>query len=419
MLPVRLKEANFPPKAGERGRFLGSGPTCIGMEHPSARGGPTQGPRQARTVHRSDKRSVHSVKGTTLIAPQSPHDQNLLFGVLALQLDFVDQQQLIDAMQDWLRYKQKSLGQLLVERHVLSTERRQLLETLVQEHVRQHEDDPQKSLAAVPVPATFCDLLRSLGDQDVARSVAHCSRAPGAASPAAAPEFTMPHVAVAKRTAERRFEVLRPLAEGGLGVVSVANDTELTREVALKEIKPMFADHVNSRARFMQEAEITGRLEHPGVVPVYGLGTYPDGRPYYAMRMIKGKSLQEAIAEFHDESASHRSAGERSLAMREMLQRFIDVCNAIEYAHSRGIVHRDLKPANIMLGKYRETLVVDWGLAKSVGGSRAVGPLGGNRDRARIRNGVDTHTDRRSGGDGGFHESRAGGGAFARRGSGQ
>ena len=110
------------------------------------------------------------------------------------------------------------------------------------------------------------------------------------------------HAAAARRTREsvnRAFSVLRPLAEGGLGIVSVANDAELTREVALKEIKPMFADHTNNRARFLQEAEITGRLEHPGIVPVYGLGTYPDGRPYYAMRMIQGQSLHAAITEFH------------------------------------------------------------------------------------------------------------------------
>ncbi len=144
----------------------------------------------------------------------------------------------------------------------------------------------------------------------------------------------------------------------------MAIDSELVREVALKEIKPQFADHGNSRARFLQEAEITGRLEHPGIVPVYGLGKYLDGRPYYAMRMIKGESLQSAI-EQHDETKG--SATQRSSGPGELLQRFVDVCNAIEYAHSRGILHRDLKPDNVMLGKYGETLVVDWGLAKAIG----------------------------------------------------
>ncbi len=175
---------------------------------------------------------------------------------------------------------------------------------------------------------------------------------------------TLVHAPERKPQAESRFSLLRRLAEGGLGVVWVAIDSELVREVALKEIKPQFADHGNSRARFLQEAEITGRLEHPGIVPVYGLGKYLDGRPYYAMRMIKGESLQSAIERFHE---MKETGTQRSLALRELLQRFVDVCNAVEYAHSRGILHRDLKPDNVMLGKYGETLVVDWGLAKAIG----------------------------------------------------
>src|SRR5262249_47244485 len=128
-----------------------------------------------------------------------------------------------------------------------------------------------------------------------------------------------------------------------------------------------YAEHPDSRARFLLEAEVTGKLEHPGVVPVYGLGTYPDGRPYYAMRLIKGDSLKDAIAALHKAERPGRSASERALALRQLLGRFVDVCQAIAYAHSRGVLHRDLKPANVMLGKYGETLVVDWGLAKVLG----------------------------------------------------
>src|SRR5262249_25084566 len=143
-------------------------------------------------------------------------------------------------------------------------------------------------------------------------------------------------------------------------------DAELNREVALKEIQDRHADDPLSRARFVLEAEITGGLEHPGIVPVYGLGHHQDGRPYYAMRFVKGDSLKEAIARFH-EPAPGRDPGERALALRKLLRRFLDVCNAVEYAHSRGVLHRDLKPGNILLGPYGETLVVDWGLAKATG----------------------------------------------------
>src|SRR5205085_1825010 len=107
-----------------------------------------------------------------------------------------------------------------------------------------------------------------------------------------------------------RYAVLRPLAKGGMGQVSVARDTELEREIALKEIQSKFKMDEATLHRFLLEARVTGRLEHPGVVPVYGLGTYPDGRPYYAMRFITGRSLQDAIDEFHDKELPGRDPQE-------------------------------------------------------------------------------------------------------------
>jgi tetratricopeptide (TPR) repeat protein/tRNA A-37 threonylcarbamoyl transferase component Bud32 len=164
-----------------------------------------------------------------------------------------------------------------------------------------------------------------------------------------------------------RYRVLRPHAKDGLGEVFVAHDEELNREVALKEIQARHADNPASRSRFLVEAEITGRLEHPGIVPIYGLGCYADGRPFYAMRFVEGDNLKAAIQRFHKADQPGRDGGERRLAFRELLRRFVDVCNAVAFAHSRGVLHRDLKPDNVMLGKYGETLVVDWGLAKAVG----------------------------------------------------
>src|SRR5207253_10066996 len=163
----------------------------------------------------------------------------------------------------------------------------------------------------------------------------------------------------------------RPDGRGGLGRVSVAVDGELSREVALREIHEERADDPDSRARFVTEAEITGGVEHPGIVPVSGLGQYLDGRPFYAMRFIKGDSLLDAIRRFREAERIHRDPATQSLALRQLLRRFIDVCNAVGYAHSRGVLHRDLKPGNVMLGQYGETLVVDWGLAKPLGASDA------------------------------------------------
>jgi serine/threonine-protein kinase len=123
-----------------------------------------------------------------------------------------------------------------------------------------------------------------------------------------------------------RYRRLRRHARGGLGEVFVAEDTELHREVAVKEIQPDRAFDESSRTRFVLEAEITGALEHPGIVPVYGLGTYPDGRPYYAMRFVRGDNLKAAIDRFHA-AESVRPPAERALALRALLRRFIDVCN--------------------------------------------------------------------------------------------
>jgi WD40 repeat protein/serine/threonine protein kinase len=168
-----------------------------------------------------------------------------------------------------------------------------------------------------------------------------------------------------------RFQILHAHARGGIGVVSVAFDAELQREVALKQIKAESADDPDSRARFLLEAEVTGRLEHPGIVPVYGLGFDAEGRPYYAMRFVRGITLEEAISKFHAaDSDRSRNPMERALALRQLLGRFINVCHTMAYAHSRGVLHRDLKPANVLLGPYNETLIVDWGLAKVLGRSQ-------------------------------------------------
>jgi serine/threonine-protein kinase len=163
-----------------------------------------------------------------------------------------------------------------------------------------------------------------------------------------------------------RYRSLRPHAKGGLGEVFVALDEELGREVALKEIQTRHADRPDSRARFLIEAEVTGGLEHPGIVPVYGLGQYPDGRPYYAMRFIRGETLKDAIDAYHANQRRGQDPGAQVLALRALLNRLIAVCNALAYAHTRGVLHRDIKPANIMLGGFGETLLVDWGLAKTL-----------------------------------------------------
>jgi WD40 repeat protein/serine/threonine protein kinase len=292
--------------------------------------------------------------------------RNLLLGILALQNNFINRTQLLAAFNAWVEDKRKSLSALLLEQKALSVDEHILLEALTDRHLHKHDHDADKSLAALSSVGSAQQQLANVTDADVQASLLSLAR-PGS-SPTHDADATISFHHDAEHV---RFRILRPHAMGGLGKVSVALDGELHREVALKEINEQHADNPEARARFLVEAEITGALEHPGIVPVYSLGAYGDGRPFYAMRFIKGDSLKEAIDAFHRATPRGESASPpgpldfHSLDFRKLLGRFVDVCNAIAYAHSRGVLHRDLKPGNIMLGKYGETLVVDWGLAKA------------------------------------------------------
>lgn len=289
-------------------------------------------------------------------------DRNLLFGVLALQMDFITRDALIASMQAWVFAKHKSLAEILQEQGGLSETRRSLLEPLVAEHLAKHGDDVERSLAAIGSGSSVASIradLGKVGDTDIDASLA---RLP------ADPSSTVSYVGTPSASGGR-FRILRPHSKGGIGQVSVALDEELQREVAVKELQAKSADLREIQSRFEFEAKITGLLEHPGVIPIYGLGHYPDGRPFYAMRFVKGDSLKDSIKRYHEARPVGQDPGERSIAFRQLLGRFIDVCNAIAYAHSRGVLHRDLKPGNIMLGSYGETLLIDWGLAKFIGKS--------------------------------------------------
>ncbi len=314
-------------------------------------------------------------------------DLNLLFGLLALQNSVINQAQLVLAFQAWTLDKSMRLADHLEAQGVLTSRKRALLEGLVEVHLEAHGGDVTRSLGAVSAGKSTSESLAKLNDSEIEVTLNRVASGRSAAGESEADRTTSYSVG-ASTSDGQRFHVLRPHAKGGLGAVFVALDAELHREVAFKQILDEHADDPTSRQRFLIEAEITGGLEHPGVVPVYGLGTDSRGRPYYAMRFIKGDSLKEAIAHFHgkpgyagdggsaeDEpgrpgAGSHKntpSSHASPLAFRQLLRRFIDVCNAVDYAHSRGVIHRDIKPSNIIVGKYGETLVVDWGLAKVVG----------------------------------------------------
>ena len=183
---------------------------------------------------------------------------------------------------------------------------------------------------------------------------------------------------------EERYEVVGEIGRGGLGRILKAEDREMNREVALKELLPMPGLSTVERqlkesriARFMAEARITGQLEHPSIVPVYEIGQRKDGGIYYTMKIVRGKTLHQRLKKKSGTkspstttvSASKLRIPEDSLPLDlagrlPLLSNFVDVCHAIAYAHARGVIHRDIKPKNIMIGDYGETVVLDWGLAK-------------------------------------------------------
>jgi WD40 repeat protein/serine/threonine protein kinase len=157
-----------------------------------------------------------------------------------------------------------------------------------------------------------------------------------------------------------RYVRIRLHARGGIGQVWVAHDRDLGREVAMKELRPDRADVAAARRRFLNEARITGQLEHPGVVPIYELGLGPaEQQPFYTMRFIRGRTLREAS------QAYRATASGGMLELRRLLQVFVSVCNTVAYAHARGVIHRDMKGPNVILGDYGEVFVLDWGAAKA------------------------------------------------------
>jgi serine/threonine-protein kinase len=292
-------------------------------------------------------------------------DRNLLFGLLALQTGLIDQAGLVAAFQAWARDKARPLADHLVALGHLTPGQRPVVEAIADLHLEAHGGSAERSLAAIPAGPSTRERLAALGDAELDGTLTHLA----SRSTEAGADRTASYAVGTATSDGQRFRVLRPHAHGGLGAVFVALDAELHREVALKQILDSHADDPVSRKRFLLEAEVTGGLEHPGIVPVYGLGTYGDGRPYYAMRFIRGDSLKEAIERFHADEVRKMAPGHRSLELSKLLRRFLDVCNAIDYAHSRGVLHRDIKPANVILGRHGETLVVDWGLAKASGRS--------------------------------------------------
>ena len=185
-----------------------------------------------------------------------------------------------------------------------------------------------------------------------------------------------------------RYLLKRFHAKGGMGEIWLADDPEIGRSVALKK---MLTNRADQQRRFRVEAQVTGQLEHPGIVPIHELGVNEEGQPFYVMKFVHGRTLQKVIDEYH---AAKRSPGDHEVEQFRLLQIFTSLCQTVAYAHSRGVLHRDLKPENVMLGPYGETLLLDWGIAKVMGQpEKPEGKIAAEAEYVRLlEDGIDSQT---------------------------
>lgn len=282
-------------------------------------------------------------------------DQNLLFGLIAMQSDLIEVRQFVDACTLWGSRKDSSLAEILVEQGWLLPEDQQHVDYLLKRRLQKADGDVRKSLAGMPDSLKVA--LESLGDPDVRESLSGIVDSDRIT--------TSIQISPSRSTTSDDRLSRRSLhSTGGIGHVWLAYDKLLDREIALKELKADQAQSEINRQRFFREAQITAQLTHPGTVPVYDYGE-EDGRSFYTMKFVRGKTLAETIAEYHEWRQQQQNAGITSRLI-QLLNQFLSVCNTIAFAHSRKILHRDLKAENIIIGSFGEVVVLDWGLAKQL-----------------------------------------------------
>jgi tetratricopeptide (TPR) repeat protein/tRNA A-37 threonylcarbamoyl transferase component Bud32 len=279
-------------------------------------------------------------------------DRNLLFAVLALQADLLDRERFVQACTLWAARKATSIAELLAEQGWLTPAGKAVVDQLIEFKLNKHGGDVQASLAEA-AGDDVRGALASVADIDVERSLAALAALPphtdgldGPAEVSAGPPAD----------GAGRNLLYEEIGCGGMGRVLRGRDPDLGRDLAVKVLREDRRAEPGMERRFVEEAQIGGQL-HPGIVPVYELGRFPDRRPYFTMKLVKGRTLAELLKERPDPGHDRT----------RLLTTFEQVCQTMAYAHSKGVIHRDLKPSNIMLGAFGEVQVMDWGLAKVLG----------------------------------------------------
>ena len=296
--------------------------------------------------------------------------RDLLLGTIAIRDKLIGLDDLAGVSAARSSRPGRSLVDLLVERGRLTPYDRAKLERTAREELDGHGGEVGRALHAIADPETL-EIVRTLIAADGRGSIGGAEAGRGDAmretlvrsviggpGPRAGPEPGPSDPA--GEISRDRYVLVRHLADGGIGRVWIARDRDLNREVALKEVLPGNAGRPHLRRRFVREAQVTGQLDHPNIVPVYELALRkPDGQPFYAMRHVQGETLRRAIAEFHARPFDR-------MGRDRLLNAFVAVGQAIAHAHSRGVIHRDLKPENVVLGEYGSVVLLDWGMARKL-----------------------------------------------------
>ena len=333
-----------------------------------------------------DLRPVSEARGRV---DQMSTNQDRETALVALRAEMITGAQCELAMATWMADQSVSMGEILESRGFIDTPTRARLESLVAQEQAEATDPPVASRAG-----NSGWLRGSTGRPRTARSV---DVDPGATPPTPskphdefatlAPDSQKSTVEASPEThrrvvsledlgagdARNRYSRTHLHAKGGIGQVWLAVDGELGREIALKELRPEQEGGPVAWARFVNEARITGQLDHPGIVPIYELSVNSEGGPFYTMRFVRGKTLDRSIRDYHDKRKSGQAD---QLDLASLLTAYVSLCNTVGFAHSRGVIHRDLKGQNVVLGDYGEVILLDWGIAKLIG---SPDPGGGER----------------------------------------
>lgn len=278
-------------------------------------------------------------------------DRNLLFGLVALQADLVAPTQLVDAVAAWANRRERPLADILQDRGWITSRDRATVDYLMDRRLKKYGGNVRSSLAAAADPNIREALLGAIRDRDVLRSIADL------------PPHHAPTSGISSAPRGReRFTLNNLTTLDAISQTWSARDEELGREVVLKELRPEAVKDNASRERFVREARLVGQLEHPGILPLYELSqNTTTGIPFCTLRLPRGKSLAELIQTYHDK----RRRGEaHAIEFRALVLGFLDVCQAVAFAHNRLIVHLDLHPGQIIVGEFGEAVVCEWHRAR-------------------------------------------------------